>query len=186
MPTYPTVYLTVAEADALAPSMLGLLQWSASSPTEKANALDAATKLIDGGLRYQGRKYDAEQSLQFPRVAYDDGGASPATRGADLIWDWNATTAAAVIPPAVQHSAPAFSKPTKSFRTSRARASAGVASTSSTRASPTTSPAQPPRPTARAPPPREGQGCPAARMSCWRRIGWQAGECFRVGCALTR
>lgn len=102
MPTFPTVYLTVAEADALAPSMLGLLQWSASSPTEKANALDAATKLIDGGLRYQGRKYDPLQSLQFPRVAYDDGGASPSARGADLVWDWNATTSAAVIPPTVQ------------------------------------------------------------------------------------
>lgn len=102
MPTYPTVYLTVAEADALAASLLGLVQWSASSPTEKANALDAATKLIDGGLRYQGRKYDAEQSLQFPRVAYDDGGASLSTRGADLVWNWDATTSTAIIPPTVQ------------------------------------------------------------------------------------
>lgn len=102
MPSFPTVYLTVAEADALAPSVLGLLQWSSSTPTEKANAIDAATKLIDGGVRYQGRKYDAGQSLQFPRVAYDDGGASPGARGAEVVWDWNATTSAAVIPPAVQ------------------------------------------------------------------------------------
>ena len=101
MPTYPTVYLTVAEADALAPSLLALVQWSAATSTEKANALDAATRLIDGGLRYQGRKYDPAQTLQFPRVAHDDGGAATGA-AAELIWDWDATTSAAVIPPAVK------------------------------------------------------------------------------------
>src|SRR3954453_15982875 len=104
---FPTVYLTVAEADALAPSVVGLVQWTPATSTEKANALDAATRLIDSALRYQGRKYDPAQSLQFPRVAYDTNAAdarrSLSVAGpAELVWDWGATTSAAVIPPAVQ------------------------------------------------------------------------------------
>ena len=104
---FPTVYLTVSEADALAPSILGLVQWSAATSTEKTNALDAASKVIDGAIRYQGRKYDAAQTLQFPRIAYDTpcGNAAVAAGPsgvADLVWDWDAATSAAVIPPAVQ------------------------------------------------------------------------------------
>ena len=102
MPTYPTTYLTVAEADALAGFTLGLLQWPTATSTEKANALDAATRLIDGALRYQGRKFDSAQALQFPRVnggSARGAGASPAT-GCDPpdVWDWDASTQAAVIP----------------------------------------------------------------------------------------
>ena len=74
MPTYPTVYLTVAEADALAPSVLGLLQWGTATTTEKTAALAAATRLIDSGLRYQGSRFDFDQVLEFPRVGYDNGG----------------------------------------------------------------------------------------------------------------
>src|SRR5688500_13954869 len=96
MPTYPTVYFTVSEADALSPSLLALLQWDASTTDEKSAALAAATRLIDAGLRYQGRKYDAAQALQFPRVAVDDGAA------AETVWDWDVATSAAVIPPAVK------------------------------------------------------------------------------------
>ena len=106
MPTDPTTYLTVAEADALAASMLGLLQWPTATSTEKANALDAATKLIDGALRYQGYKYDAGQTLQFPRVASADIIAlgPPPAAGCALaaIWDWDATTQSAVIPAIVK------------------------------------------------------------------------------------
>jgi hypothetical protein len=96
MPTYPTVYLTVSEADALAPSLLALLQWSASTSDEKTAALAAATRLIDAALRYQGRKYDPAQALQFPRVAADDGAV------AESVWDWDPATYAAVIPAAVK------------------------------------------------------------------------------------
>ena len=101
MPTYPAVYLTVAEADALAGLTLGLLQWPPATSTEKANALDAATRLIDGALRYQGRKFDAAQALQFPRV--DGGcatgaGAATASGCGDAVWDWDAATQSAVIP----------------------------------------------------------------------------------------
>ena len=97
MPTYPTVYLTVSEADALAGSTLGLLQWGAATTTEKTNVLDAATRLIDTGLRYQGRKYDSAQTLEFPRAAHDGGEGA-----AEGVWDWDATTSAAVIPPEVK------------------------------------------------------------------------------------
>lgn len=102
MPTYPTVYLTVAEADALAASVLGLLQWPAATSADKTAALDAATKLIDGALRYQGHKYDPAQVLQFPRVAYDGGVAAGLPAAAEVVWDWDATTSAAVIPEAVK------------------------------------------------------------------------------------
>src|SRR3954467_13827680 len=107
MPTYPTVYLTVAEADALAASVLGLLQWSLSTATEKANALDAATRVVDTGLRYQGSRFDPGQVLEFPRAGYGDGGEPPGGAGraggaAEVVWDWDATARAAVVPPAVK------------------------------------------------------------------------------------
>ena len=103
MPTFPTAYLTVAEADALAASTVGLVQWPTATSTEKSNALDAATRLIDAAMHYQGRKYDGTQILQFPRVAYDAGDASRSGTGAaDVVWDWDALTSAAVLPPAVK------------------------------------------------------------------------------------
>jgi hypothetical protein len=106
VPTYPTVYLTVAEADALAASVLGLLQWGLSTATEKANALDAATRVVDTGLRYQGSRFDPCQALEFPRVGYDGGGeaagAGRAGGAAEVVWDWDAATGAVVIPPAVK------------------------------------------------------------------------------------
>jgi hypothetical protein len=101
MPTYPAVYLTVAEADALAASVLGLLQWGTATSSDKVSALDAATRLIDTGLRYQGRKFDTGQTLEFPRVAYD-GAVGGGARVAEVVWDWDPATAAAVIPPAVK------------------------------------------------------------------------------------
>lgn len=103
MPTYPTVYLTVADADALAASTVGLVQWPTATSTEKTNALDAAARLIDAAMHYQGRKYDGAQSLQFPRVAYDAGDASRSGTGAaDVVWDWDTVTISAVIPPGVK------------------------------------------------------------------------------------
>jgi heme exporter protein D len=106
MPTYPTTYLTVAEGDALIASTLGLLQYPAATALDRGAALAAATRLIDGALRYQGRKHDPAQVLQFPCVAYDDGGAGaygPAPGGAaELVWDWDAATSTAVIPAAVK------------------------------------------------------------------------------------
>lgn len=97
MPTFPAVYLTVSEADTLAASTLGLVQWATATASEKTSALDAATRVIDTAMRYQGRKHDPAQVLEFPRVAYD--GAQGA---AEVVWDWDATAGAAVIPPDVK------------------------------------------------------------------------------------
>ena len=106
MPTFPTVYLTVADADALAATILGLTQWSAATSTEKTNALDAATKLIDGALRYQGRKFDPAQSLQFPRAVNGGvvtAGGCPSSACALVgIWDWDELAQAAVVPAVVK------------------------------------------------------------------------------------
>ena len=92
MPTY----LTVSEADTLAATTLGLIQWSLSTVDEKSAALDAATRLVDDAMHYQGRRYDPDQPLQFPRAAFDDGGR------AEAVWDWDAVAGAAVVPPAVK------------------------------------------------------------------------------------
>ena len=97
MPTYAIVYLTVSEADALALTTLGLVQWPAATSAEKSGALDAATRLIDTALRYQGRKYEPAQSLEFPRVAYTGGDGV-----AELVWDWDPATQSAVVPPPVK------------------------------------------------------------------------------------
>jgi hypothetical protein len=101
---FPTTYLTVVQADALAASTVGLVQWSTATSGEKSAAIAAATKMIDAGMRYQGRKYDPAQALQFPRVAYDGGAPSPPSAGgaAELVWDWDAVAGVATIPVPVQ------------------------------------------------------------------------------------
>lgn len=100
---FPTVYLTVTDADALAVTTLGLVQWPTATAAEKANALDAASRTIDTSMRYQGRKHDPDQALEFPRVAFD--GTTAAGGGAataEVVWDWDAVTSQAVIPSAVK------------------------------------------------------------------------------------
>ena len=96
MPTFPAVYLTVSEADTLAASTPGLVQWGTAIASDKTKALDAASRVVDTAMRYQGRKHDPAQLLEFPRIAYD---AAPL---AEAVWDWDATAGAAVIPPAVK------------------------------------------------------------------------------------
>jgi hypothetical protein len=84
--------------------LLALVQWGAATAAQKGAALDAASRLIDVGLRYQGRKYDPAQALQFPRVAADNaGGPGASINGlAEIVWDWDTDTSAAVIPTAVK------------------------------------------------------------------------------------
>lgn len=101
----PRSYLTVAAADELAATLPALAAWSAATSPDKALALERASIDIDGAMPYQGRKYDAEQVNQFPRVAYDDGaGAGPpsaAPAGAfspPVVWDWDAALSAAAVP----------------------------------------------------------------------------------------
>jgi hypothetical protein len=60
-------YLTLSEAESLAGAM-ALKVWSAKTSTEKMNALAMASMRIDAAMRYQGGKYEPDQSLEFPRI----------------------------------------------------------------------------------------------------------------------
>jgi hypothetical protein len=112
-------YLTVAEANALAARLPALTWWAAATDDQKAAALAQATIDVDSVLRYQGRRYAADQVLEFPRVAYESsramatwwpggqaGGAmGPVVMGnanlspdTPVIWDWDAATKTAVVP----------------------------------------------------------------------------------------
>lgn len=101
-------YLTVAEAGVVAaalPSSL-LAAWSAASTADRLTALVQATADVDSSMRFQGRKYDLDQTLEFPRAAYETAGqiaglvgANVIPRGlADTVWDWDEATQAAVVP----------------------------------------------------------------------------------------
>jgi hypothetical protein len=109
--TSPTAsgYLDVAEADAMAATMPGLASYTGASSGKQA-ALDEASWRVDT-LRFQGRKYDPAQRLEFPRVAYDSGAIGfpvPQLRDPrtltvpDVVWDWDADAKAAVVPAAVK------------------------------------------------------------------------------------
>ena len=99
-----TVYLTVAEADALAATVPALTAWSAADAAAKTKSLARASADVDAAMPYQGRKFDPAQALQFPRVAYDSPAAPPAAAGQpgapvpEVVWDWDATTNQAVVP----------------------------------------------------------------------------------------
>jgi hypothetical protein len=105
-------YLTFTEADAIAatlPATLLVAYLAASSP-QKTAALEQASADVDAAGPFQGRPYETEadgQVLQFPRLAYDNGGPPRFTPGGtqytgDLIWDWDSDTNAAVVPLAVK------------------------------------------------------------------------------------
>jgi hypothetical protein len=104
-------YLTTSDADALAATLPGLAAFVAAADPVKAAALELATDRFDTARRYQGRKYDAAQALEFPRVAYESGAsafdrgvasaAAERSTGAQ-IWDWDDDANAAVVPDRVK------------------------------------------------------------------------------------
>jgi hypothetical protein len=69
---------------------------------------------VDNAMRYQGRKVDPTQVMEFPRVAYSStpgvnqfgmplaGPASLPLVADSVVWDWDETTQAAVVPAAVK------------------------------------------------------------------------------------
>lgn len=61
-------YVTIAGVSALV-DVATLPGWSAANDTQRAAALLAATLDVDASGRFQGRKYDAAQELEFPRQA---------------------------------------------------------------------------------------------------------------------
>jgi len=103
-------YLTLAAAATLLarlPSTL-LAGYRAAGDADKLAALVLASAEIDAADRWQGRKYEATQLLEFPRVATSRampllGIMTPtAYLSPDEIWDWDSDEQAAVVPPAVE------------------------------------------------------------------------------------
>lgn len=60
-------YLSIADADAIADSMVGTLSWTTATQTNKIRALISATSGLDT-LRYIGHKASEEQALLWPRT----------------------------------------------------------------------------------------------------------------------
>ena len=95
-------YLDVPEADDLAGVLPALAAYRAADDAEKAAVLDEATKDIDSAMPYQGRKLDAAQLLEFPRLIDEPlratASAPSTTVDPTLVWDWDADADAAVVP----------------------------------------------------------------------------------------
>lgn len=97
-------YLTSVEAGLVAGALpaVSLPAWNAASDGDRTAALELASADVDAAGPWQGRKYDAAQVLEFPRVAYETmPGPFPmaGTRGvADVVWDWDEASRAAVVP----------------------------------------------------------------------------------------
>lgn len=95
-------YLTAADADALAGTLPVLAAWTAATADQKTRALEQASGDVDAAGPWQGRRYDSAQVKQFPRVAQETRvpAQPPAAQHgiADVIWDWDAATGAAVVP----------------------------------------------------------------------------------------
>jgi hypothetical protein len=103
-------YLSLADAKALAANLPAaqIAAWVAASDDQRTAALAAATADVDGG-RYQGRRFDPTQALEFPRVAYSERspgsylGVGVAVVGPnDVVWDWDPATQTALVPDAVK------------------------------------------------------------------------------------
>lgn len=103
-------YLTSSAADAIAltlpPTLLSA--YNAALDAAKTTALELASYRIDNAYRWQGRKYDPTQALEFPRVAYESS-SSPNWPGlslssnvmADTVWDWDTDASEAIVPAAI-------------------------------------------------------------------------------------
>lgn len=107
------VYLTLAEADALAAVMVAaqVAVYVAAGTADRTASLLEATRRIDAAMRYQGRKYELDQVLEFPRVPYESGSIGrqlagppypPNTQIPLVIWDWDANNDVAVVPAVVK------------------------------------------------------------------------------------
>lgn len=102
-------YLTSTDADTLAAAMptADVSAYVAASTAQKTAALEAASERIDTAMRYQGRKYDLEQVLEFPRLAYGSGTIGtqlpappypPNVSVGSTIWDWDSDANEAIVP----------------------------------------------------------------------------------------
>lgn len=105
----PGSYLVASEARALAAALpaADLAALLAKTDADLAVLLFAASLDIDAAMPYQGVKYDTTgaQVREFPRLQRS-GGASDALAPTHLsppgVWDWDATSGAAVVPKQVK------------------------------------------------------------------------------------
>lgn len=69
-----TSYLSTSEADAIAATMIPAMvaAYTAAEPAARASALEQASADIDACWRWQGRRYDPLQGLEFPRIPWPD------------------------------------------------------------------------------------------------------------------
>jgi hypothetical protein len=112
-------YLTVTKLRALLARMPAAMfpRLSAGSDAAVLAGAVQASIDIDAAGPWQGRKYQiawgttAEQVLEFPRVAYDDGAAwpwgyplptTPTPGGGVVVWDWDVVNRVAVVPAKVE------------------------------------------------------------------------------------
>jgi hypothetical protein len=98
-----TSYLTTAEADTIAATLPASTAWAAASSDVKARSLELASMRFDNARRYQGRKYDGNQFLEFPRLPYDGGSLLsayqyPLSSQPPQVWDWDSTADEAIVP----------------------------------------------------------------------------------------
>jgi hypothetical protein len=106
-------YMSLADAALMAPTLLGCGSYLAAGSNQQNVALAAATYDLDHAQRYQGRKYDLTQAMQFPRVAFEASGRLPLygpngglvgpvannmLPGGDVVWDWDYAANAPVVP----------------------------------------------------------------------------------------
>jgi len=71
-------YQDLEDADELADQLFGLPHYKGAEEKDRRAALLRASDEVDIAMRYQGRKYDATQEREFPRLADE---------GSGRIWD---------------------------------------------------------------------------------------------------
>jgi hypothetical protein len=104
-------YNTLESAREIA-ARLGLEKVAAATDGALQAALELAAIDLDSSMRYQGRRYDAGQEREFPRVSgelpaawtgtltgYWQNAACAATTN---VWDWDSATGTAVVPATVK------------------------------------------------------------------------------------
>lgn len=89
-------YLDVGQADDLAAGLPGLAAYRSANDDAKAAALAEASSDVDAAMPYHGRRFDAGQPTEFPRVA--DEPASAPGAGPGVVWDWDAAAGRPVVP----------------------------------------------------------------------------------------
>ena len=92
-------YLTVAAAAGLAAQLPPLAAWAAADDAARAAALAMASSRLDGSRRYQGRRVDPDQPLEFPRFVGPPRGQVIYAGG---VWQYDTAVDAPTVPHQVE------------------------------------------------------------------------------------